>query len=258
MANPLLSQLKTGLVSVTFRKLSPLEIVQLCSKNGVEGIEWGGDIHVPHGNLQRAKEVRFMCEEAGLKIPSYGSYYRTQASDQQKLDFKVILDTTLELGTTNIRVWLGKKGSAEANQDYIQRTIEELNQLGQMCKDHHVNISFEYHRNTLTDTPESTMTILNQVSVDNIFTYWQMNPEVSFENNLKALQLCSEKLTHLHTFFWTKSERCLLQDGKTEWQAYLEAISHLPEERYALIEFVKDESIEHFIKDVQTLKSQFR
>ena len=45
----------TGLVSVTFRKLEPAEIVDLVKQAGLQGIEWGGDIHVPHGDIQRAK-----------------------------------------------------------------------------------------------------------------------------------------------------------------------------------------------------------
>ena len=46
-----------GLVSVTFRKLSPEEIVQLVVSSGLKGIEWGGDIHLPHGIL--AVEPKF-------------------------------------------------------------------------------------------------------------------------------------------------------------------------------------------------------
>ncbi|MNI10046.1 hypothetical protein D3C73_631400 [compost metagenome] len=49
--------IRTGLVSVTFRRLSVEEIVMMVQKAGLQDIEWGGDIHVPHGNFQRAHEV---------------------------------------------------------------------------------------------------------------------------------------------------------------------------------------------------------
>jgi 3-dehydroshikimate dehydratase len=42
-----------GLVSVTFRKLTPVEVAGLVKKGGLKSIEWGGDIHVPHGDLAR-------------------------------------------------------------------------------------------------------------------------------------------------------------------------------------------------------------
>jgi len=64
-----------GLVSITFRKLSPEQIIELVRKAGLSGIEWGGDIHVPHGDIARAKEVKSMTKEAGLRVAVYGSYY---------------------------------------------------------------------------------------------------------------------------------------------------------------------------------------
>lgn len=53
-----------GLVSITFRKLSPGEIVELVATAGLVGIEWGGDVHVPHGDFARAAEVRKLTEGA--------------------------------------------------------------------------------------------------------------------------------------------------------------------------------------------------
>ena len=47
----------TGLVSITFRRLNPLEIVSLVAENGLTAIEWGGDIHVPPGKLKLARDV---------------------------------------------------------------------------------------------------------------------------------------------------------------------------------------------------------
>ena len=50
--------MKKGLVTVTFRKLDPYEIIDVCKKAGLEYTEWGGDIHVPSGDTARAAEVR--------------------------------------------------------------------------------------------------------------------------------------------------------------------------------------------------------
>jgi sugar phosphate isomerase/epimerase len=38
----------TALASVTFRHLTFEEIIELVRKAGLDGIEWGGDIHVPY------------------------------------------------------------------------------------------------------------------------------------------------------------------------------------------------------------------
>ncbi len=41
---------RAGLVSVTFRQLSPEEIVRVAREAGLTVIEWGGDVHVPPGD----------------------------------------------------------------------------------------------------------------------------------------------------------------------------------------------------------------
>ena len=70
-----MSSIRTGLTSVTFRALSISKIVQLAAAAGLDGIEWGGDIHVPAGDIQSAVFALQETEKAGLEVLSYGSYY---------------------------------------------------------------------------------------------------------------------------------------------------------------------------------------
>src|SRR5688572_22964962 len=101
--------LTSGLVSVTFRKLGPREIVQLASTAGLRGIEWGGDIHVPAGDLQTARAVRQISADAGLQVLAYGSYFRFQPGEA----FELVLETAVALGAPLIRIWAGNQPSAE-------------------------------------------------------------------------------------------------------------------------------------------------
>jgi len=52
-----LKKIKLGLCRVTFRKSDPLSILKICKKSGIEGIEWGGDIHSPIGDITQAKYI---------------------------------------------------------------------------------------------------------------------------------------------------------------------------------------------------------
>jgi len=63
--------MKTGLVSVSFRQLAPAAIIDLCLQTGLSSIEWGGDIHVPHGEESTASEVGAMTRSAGLSVAAY-------------------------------------------------------------------------------------------------------------------------------------------------------------------------------------------
>src|SRR5690554_2417803 len=115
-----------GLVSITFRQLSPREIVSLVKKSGLEGIEWGGDVHVPHGNLSVARDVAIMTEEEGLSVAAYGSYYRVGCEGQDDVpNFEEVLETALELKAPLIRVWAGNKGSHEADGNIWDKVIED-------------------------------------------------------------------------------------------------------------------------------------
>jgi 3-dehydroshikimate dehydratase len=142
----------TGLVSVTFRSLSPQEIVALVAKAGLRGIEWGGDIHVPHGNVQRAKEVYHITSDAGLEIAAYGSYYRVGCEEKEGILFERVLDTAIALKAPVIRVWAGDRGSREADEEWWAKVIDETYRIGALTKESGITISFEYHGNTLTDT----------------------------------------------------------------------------------------------------------
>ena len=108
--------IKSGLCSVTFRKLPAAEVVELVVRAGLDGIEWGGDVHVLHGEIDLAREVGEMTLAKGLEIPSYGSYYRVAESEKQGLTFDTVLQTAVALGAPLIRVWAGARGSADAVQ----------------------------------------------------------------------------------------------------------------------------------------------
>ena len=83
-----------GLVSVTFRQLAPRTIVDLVAEAGLWGIEWGGDVHAPVGDLHIAREVRAMTLDAGLAVAAYGSYFRFRPDDS----FERVLETAIALG----------------------------------------------------------------------------------------------------------------------------------------------------------------
>ena len=85
-----------GLVSITFRQLSPQEIIALVAETQLKVIEWGGDIHVPHGDTKQAATVARWTNEAGLAVAAYGSYYRLATPNQPP--FARIVETAVAIG----------------------------------------------------------------------------------------------------------------------------------------------------------------
>ena len=237
-------KLLPGLVSVTFRKLTPAEIVDLCVKAGVAGIEWGGDVHVPHGDLKTAREVTQRTSDAGLKVASYGSYYRCEG------DFAPVLDTALTLDTPVIRVWAGTKASADASEAYREEVAAQTREAVRLCKEAGVSLAFEYHDNTLTDTFESAKALLE--AAPGALTYFQPPSGLTLAQCADALTFFAPRVPRLHVFSWRGSERMPLKEGEAVWKKLFPLATHA---EWALLEFVVDNQPQQFIEDAATLRA---
>jgi sugar phosphate isomerase/epimerase len=243
--------INTGLVSVTFRKLTPKQVVKLVKKGGLDGIEWGGDIHVPHGDINVAREVSKITKEEGLYTAAYGSYYRVGCSN----DFEAVLETAKELDAPTIRVWAGNKGSEKADENWWEKVIEESYRISEMSKKQNITISYEYHENTLTDTHQSAIKLLSKVNHPNLYTYWQ--PLFGTEHSLRieGLKSVLPQISDIHVQYRSDGQTMSLSDGIELWEQYIEIIKEDKKQRTAMLEFVKDNDPEQFLKDAETLKN---
>lgn len=246
------NMLYSGLVSVTFRHLSPEEIVDLSLRAGVDGIEWGGDIHVPHGDTDRAAQVLTLTRNAGLLVASYGSYYRV--GEENGFSFGQVLDTAKALEAPVIRVWAGKRGSAESDNNYWSNVVDDARKIADAAAKEHIQVAFEFHGNTLTDTNDSCLKLLNDIDNNNIKTYWQPPVTMGINERKEGLRMILPWLSHIHVFHWMDGNRLPLEDGTDEWKEYMEIIKSVEGSRYAMIEFVRDNSPQQFIDDANCLK----
>ncbi|MDY7011536.1 MAG: TIM barrel protein [Planctomycetota bacterium] len=248
--------IKSGLVSVTFRQLSPEEIVELVAKAGLDGIEWGGDIHVPHGDTKRAGKVRKMTNDAGLNVAAYGSYYKV-GHEEDSVPFESVVDTAVELGAPTIRVWAGSKGSADADDQYRSLIVSESQRIADLAAKAKITVSYEFHERTLTDTRESAVKLLEDVANENIRTYWQPPSKWEPDQCAEGLQAVLPWLTNVHAYYCDRAtEKSLpLAEGKKVWKRYLPIIARTGREHYVMLEFVRDNCPEVFLADAATLKS---
>ena len=237
-----------GLVSITFRELTPKEVVDLVSRSGLVGIEWGGDIHVPHGDLAAAGETRRMTEDAGLKVAAYGAYYKVGRDKPE--EFAAVLDTAVELGATKIRVWVGS-ASAEADQAYRRQTADDCRQIAAMAAQVSVKVVSEWHAGTLTDTKDSSKALFDAIGHENFRTYWQPTG-TTFEENMAGLDVAFDRLSGLHVYHWANHQKLPLAEGQDLWLPYLTRAAQAGD-MFALLEFVRDDDPAAFLEDAETL-----
>lgn len=244
-----------GLVSVTFRGLPPVEIAQMAAQASLRAIEWGGDIHVPHGNLERAREVRQITQDEGLQVAAYGSYYRVWPIEP--VPFERVLDTALALGAPVIRVWAGRVGSSDDDPEHHHRLVQEARRCASMAGSQGVDLVFEYHSGTLTDSRQSALRLLKEIDHPHMGSYWQPPIGQSTAERRLGLNEMLPWLRGLHIFQWQPHKdtivRLPLQDGEAEWVDYLKAARAASNDLNVLLEFVRDDAPEAFAEDAQTL-----
>lgn len=249
-----MGKLDTGLVSVTFRQLAAREVIDLVGQAGLTGIEWGGDIHVPHGDLATARLVGQQTVAAGLQVAAYGSYYRV--SHTETGPFAAVLATAVELGAPVIRVWAGHQASAQADEAYWQAVVDDSRRLADQAAAVGITIAYEFHANTLTDSSATAHTLLERVAHPNVKAYWQPPRGACVADNLAGIETLAPWLHNIHLFQWerTTGERQPLATGAADWQQYLQRIAQEKGHRFLMLEFVKDDSPEQFLADAATLK----
>ncbi len=97
---------KLGLVSVSFRKNSPLEILAAVRDNALCCIEWGSDVHCPP---EKAEEIAKLQHAYGVECCSYGTYFRVGVTPLSELERYI--SAAKILGTNVLRLWCGDKNS---------------------------------------------------------------------------------------------------------------------------------------------------
>lgn len=247
-----------GLVSVSFREMSPRAIVALVLDAGLLSIEWGGDIHAPHGDVDTAKEVGRLTRDAGLEVAAYGSYYRTAVSEGDGLNFTGVLDAATALGAPLIRVWAGNRNPADADKRYREKVIADTRRIADLAAKAGIGISFEFHGGSLTETHDSTLSLLKAVDRPNVLTYWQAPLGHPSRQRAESLQAVLPHLANIHVHHFSMDDGRLqflpLSEGKAEWVRDLGVVASAAGHHHALIEFVQDNDPASFLRDAATLR----
>lgn len=259
------NKIKTGICSITFRKHSIAEVVELAAKARLEAIEWGGDVHVKPGVLDVAKEALARTRDAGMEVSSYGSYHKMFDAAGVLQDFLPVLETAMALETDTIRIWAGCKGSDVATDRDWQHIVEEARRIADQAAAHKIRVAFEFHAKTLTDSNEATIALLKEIDHENMYTYWQpMYWGPGMAERLSGLDSLLPRILNLHVFHWNYDQSCAdfyggidrrpLAEGNSDWPQYLARAFSADLPHYALLEFVRDDSPEQFLKDAEVLK----
>lgn len=253
------NQFRAGLVSVTFRRLSAESVAQEAAGAGLQAIEWGGDVHAPHGDVRRARQVGAWSRDLGLDV-SYGSYYRVGESETAGLTFEAVLGSAVALGARMIRVWAGARDPEAVDASYWKRVVEDAQRIAAMAASSEVTIAFERHANTLTATPEAHGRLLACLPSANIATFWQPDFAAPAEDNESSLRSVMPRLRSVHVFHFDAPRRRFLplEASSERWLPLLSILQRSRSSHDLMLEFVAGDSLEAFRLDAAVLLQWLR
>jgi len=247
--------LTPGLCSVTMRHLGIEEVAKLAAEAGLTAIEWGGDVHVPSGDIDAAKRARVACTAAGLVCASYGSYLLADG-DSSTAVIASALDTAVALGAPNVRVWT--PFGVEPGSPRTGEVVDGLARVSDEAATRHLTVGIEFHGGTLTATAESAASMLDAVGAPNLSTYWQppyWGSDRSPADDAAEVLGLGSRLSHVHVYEWAGAEdRRPLAAGTRRWRAVFDALADTDQSsRCAFLEFVADDDPRALLRDAQTL-----
>jgi sugar phosphate isomerase/epimerase len=252
--------LAAGLCSVTLRDHDVGSVVEVAAAAGLERIEWGGDVHVPHGDLDAAAHAAKRTASAGLSVASYGSYLF--CDDHGVRDAARVCDTAVALGAPLVRVWCPWGLGPDADDTRRDAVAAHVDAVAGTAASAGLELYLEFHAGTLTATAASALDLLGRVGAGNVRCgwqppYWAPQP---LDADLADLRALSAHLAHVHVYAWSGPEqRHPLADEADRWAARLAAAAEAPTpgpvQRAALVEFVRDDDPEQLLADARTLRA---
>jgi sugar phosphate isomerase/epimerase len=225
--------IQAGLCSITLRKLEADAVLGLAAEAGLDAIEWGADVHAPPDDIRSARALAGRCAAAGLRCPSYGSYFFAGRTPPDALP--ALLDTAEALGATTLRIWaeLGVEPDAAANDR--RRVTEAVAHAVALAAERELSVGLEFHPGTPL-------------------------PGDSLERSLSELSSLLPDLAHLHVFSWDPDpqHRRPLAHLEAMWRSALElarVAGRFVADRIAYLEYVPDDDPAELARDAATLRS---
>lgn len=246
-----------GLCSISLRHLSVNDVVKQAVLSGLQAIEWGGDIHVPHGNLETARDARQLCDDNNIRVVSYGSYWTAGSDNQESKSFVSVAKTAMALNAKFVRVWAGNVDGRRICHEQRHKIIESLSYATKTAADYGVAVSVEYHDNTLACTGLLTRHLMAETSLQGIRCHWQPQLGESSDVCLDGIRSLLNYIGVVHVFHWypTASDRRPISEGAEVWLKYLSEIKANIDDIPALIEILPNDDPRLLPREARSLNA---
>lgn len=245
-----MNSFKLGLCSVTFRKKSAEEVVEIAKKVGVAYIEWGGDIHVK--TVEDARTAKALCDNAGIKISSYGSYFNSLDYNEDK--WVSVCEIASALGASSVRIWLGKKDSEKTDEYEYLTLLENTKKMCDIALKYALTVSPECHDNTFNNNTDAFLKINRDLQKANFRTYFQSR-YCRMQYDLDRIERTFDFIENVHVSYRDLKKEQLFKEIDIYYLDKL--LKRLIDKNFCgvvMVEFVDFDSEKVFYRNIRKLK----
>jgi 3-dehydroshikimate dehydratase len=168
--------MKIAMSGIMFDKRPLPEAIEAAARIGYDCIELRGTAaHLPpDATAAQVASIKRQVADAGIAVSSIASftgYYGSiddQACAEELEKFKRYVGIAAELGAGNVRHWIGKGASAQADAAQWQKAIHWLQKAADFAADYPVKVALELHHQTFLDTTDAALKVYDLAGRDNI------------------------------------------------------------------------------------------
>ena len=239
-----------GLVSVSFRKHSPKEILEEMKKSGLSYVEWGSDVHAPCDDLEKLNEIAKLQKEYDIECSSYGTYFRLGETPIEELDNYI--KAAKILGTDILRLWCETKSGKDMTETEKNELLQLCRNAARIAEDNRVTLCMECHKKTFTEIPDDALWLMREVDSQHFRMYWQPFQWKTPEENRENAKKIAPYAEYIHVFNWKGDKKLPLADAVGEWREYL---SRFSAPLTLLLEFMPNGTLEELKNEAAALKN---
>ena len=225
--------MKYAVFTVGMPEYTPEEAVTVLRELGYDGVEWrvtdqstGGTPGFWSGNrctwpfatyVQDAPRIAAITREAGLEMPSVGTYVTSEDLDAVEQAMR----GTAALGAPRLRVNIPKYDGSESYLRARDRAIGQYRDVADMARRYGLQALIEIHMGNLTPSASAAASFLSHFDpryVGAIHDAGNMVYE-GYENYRLGLEVLGPYLAHVHLKNANWQVAGTRADGSTEWRA---------------------------------------
>ena len=241
---------KTGVCSVSFRKLSVDEVIKYTKDAGLLAIEWGSDVHAPYTDLERINYIAKAQKEAGLYCSSYGTYFKLGEHDTEEL--RGYIAAAKILGTNILRLWCGNKNYEDMTDEERAFIVSESKKAAKIAEELGAVLCMECHNNSYTNSLEGALNLMESVGSEAFRMYWQPATKNPVEITLEYAAKIAPYTYNVHVYYYEDGVKHPLADGVETWKKYLACFKGC---EHLLLEFMPDNTPDSLAAEAKTLNA---